>query len=302
MATTLPTEKKGAAGGWAMAGNLGGYGVGGAIGLFLTQKLPPVIAAVSMGALVLLASAPALWVKEKKPESHPIFRAVLNLLKDAWQTMKSKEGWTGLVICLSPVGAGGVAGLFSDMASKYGAGDNHVALVNGLFGGIVSAVGCVAGGYVADKINRRAAYGIAGALTALVALVMSFMPMTPMVYTVGCLGYQFMLGIAYAVWAAFVLDLMGHGAGVATKHALLAAAANQATNYMLVFDGLAADGHVLGGKLGLGPKGALRADALGTAVGLVILVAMLEVVRRMKRDMATAAALKAEPDAESKVA
>jgi hypothetical protein len=40
---------------------------------------------------------------------------------------------------------------------------------------------------------------------------------------------------------------MGHGAGVATKHAILAAVVNQASSYMLVFDGLAADGHVLGG-------------------------------------------------------
>jgi PAT family beta-lactamase induction signal transducer AmpG len=289
MATTLPTEKKGSAGGWAMAGNLGGYGVGGAIGLFLTQKLPPVLAAISMAALVVAVSAPALMVKEKAPPAHPIFKAVGNLLKDAWKTMKSTDGWTGFVICLSPIGCGGVAGLFSDMASKYGAGDNQVALVNGLFGGIVSAVGCIAGGYVADKMNRRLAYGLAGALTGVVAIVMSMLPMTPNVYTIGCLAYSFALGIAYAAWAAFVLDLMGHGAGVATKHALLAAAGNQATNYMLVVCGLAADRHVLGGMLGEGPRAALRADALGTVVGLAILLVMLVIVSRHKRAVALAA-------------
>ena len=290
MATTLPTEKKGSAGGWAMAGNLGGYGIGGAIGLFLTQKLPPVLAAISMAALVVAVSAPALLVKETAPPAHPIFKAIANLLRDAWKTMKSKEGWTGFVICLCPIGCGGVTGLFSDMASKYGAGDNQVALVNGLFGGIVSAMGCVLGGYAADKINRRLAYGIAGALSGIVALVMSMMPMTPNVYTVGCLAYSFVIGIAYAAWAAFVLDLMGHDAGVATKHALLAAAGNQATNYMLVFDGLAADRHVLGGVLGEGPKAALRADALGTVVGIVILGAMLVVVSRHKAAMNARAA------------
>ncbi|MEO7095498.1 MAG: MFS transporter [Polyangiales bacterium] len=294
MATTLPTEKKGSAGGWAMAGNLGGYGIGGAIGLFLTQRLPPVLAAISMAALVVAVSAPALRVKEIAPPAHPIFKAVANLLRDAWKTMKSTEGWTGFVICLSPIGCGGVQGLFSDMASKYGAGDNQVALVNGLFGGIVSAIGCILGGYVADKMNRRLAYGIAGVLTAIVALAMSFMPMTPNVYTVGCLAYSFALGLAYAAWAAFVLDLMGHGAGVATKHALLAAAGNQATNYMLVICGLAADRHVLGGMLGEGPRAALRADALGSFVGLGILSAMLVIVSRHKRALALAAPLSVE--------
>jgi len=116
-------------------------------------------------------------------------------------------------------------------------------------------------------------------------VAMALMPMTPMVYTVGCLAYQFVIGLAYAAWAAFVLDLMGHDAGVATKHAILTAAANQATNYMLVFDGLAADRHLpfVGGLLGEGPKAALLADAIGTVAGLVLLGGMLLVVRRFAR-------------------
>jgi MFS family permease len=283
MAITLPAEKKGAAAGWAMAGNLGGYGIGGAIGLFLTQHLSPAPAAISMAALVVATSLPALFIREPIPESHPILKAVGHLLRDAWTTFKSREGWTGLIICLCPVGAGGVANLFSDMASRYQATDAQVAIVNGLFGGLVSALGCVVGGYMADRMNRRLAYGLAGALAGAVALGMSALPMTPNVYTAGCLAYSFANGIGYAAWAAFVLDLMGHGAGVATKHAILAAAGNQAASYMLVFDGLAADQHVFGGILGEGPRAALRADALGTALGIVVLGAMLWVVARSKR-------------------
>jgi MFS family permease len=284
MAITLPKEKKGSAAGWAMAGNLGGTGLGGALGIILTDKVPLGVAAVIMGALVVLATLPAFFITEPAAESHPIFRAIGRLLRDAWRTLKSRDGWTGLVICLSPIGAGGLTGLFSDIAGRYQAGPNQVALVNGLFGGIVSAIGCVLGGYVADKMNRRLAYALAGAITGAIAIAMSFMPLTPNVYTVGCLAYQFALGIAYAAWAAFVLDLMGHDAGVATKHAILTAAANQATNYMLVFDGLAADRHVFGGWLGEGPKAALRADALGTVAGLALLGVILMVIRRFRAE------------------
>ncbi len=83
MAISVPKEKKGAAGGWAMAGNLGGYGIGGAIGLFVTQKLPTPVAAVSMGALILLAALPALWIQEPAPPSHPIWQTVKNVFRDA---------------------------------------------------------------------------------------------------------------------------------------------------------------------------------------------------------------------------
>lgn len=298
IAITLPAEKKGSAGGWAMAGNLGGYGIGGAVGLFVTQKMPTMFAAIVMTVLVLLAAAPALLVKEPTPPNHPIGTAIKNLLRDAWRTMKSREGWTGLVICLSPVGAGGAIGLFSAMASNYHASDAQVALVNGIFGGIVSAVGCVVGGYAADKMNRRLAYALAGAACGVCAVVMSMLPLTPSVYTYGCLAYQFANGIAYAAWAAFVLDLMGHDAGVATKHALFAAAANQATNYMMVLDGYASDGKLLAGKLGAtGPVAMLRMDALQTVIGLAVIGVMVFVVRRFV--LRTSVAPAATPAAET---
>jgi MFS transporter, PAT family, beta-lactamase induction signal transducer AmpG len=280
MAISVPTEKKGAAAGWAMAGNLGGYGVGGAVGLFVTQKLPTPIAAASMTALIIAASLPALWIHEHAAVAHPIGETIKRVFRDAWTTLKSRQGWTGLVICLMPVGAGGAVGLFSAIATPYRAGDTQVALVNGIFGGIVSAVGCVVGGWAADRINRRLAYVLAGAGCAIVAFVMSLMPMTPSVYTVGCLSYQFVNGIAYAAWASFVLDLMGDDAAVATKHALYAAAANQATNYMMVVDGLAADRKVLGGALGGGPPAMLRMDALQTVIGLVVIASAVLLARK----------------------
>jgi len=281
MAITLPADKKGAAAGWAMAGNLGGYGVGGAIALFVTQKIPTAIAAMVMTGLVLACAAPAIFIQEDEPEAHPLGRAILRLLRDTWRTVKSKEGWTGLVICLTPVGAGGATGLFSAMASEYQASDQQVALVNGLFGGIVSALGCVVGGYICDRMNRRLAYVLAGTGCAAVAIAMSAMKINPSTYTYGCLSYSFVNGIAYAAWAAFVLDLMGNDAGVATKHALFAAAANQATNYMTVIDGLASDQKILHGRLGKGAVAVLRADALQTVVGLVVIGVMVFLVRKL---------------------
>src|SRR6266496_3997777 len=41
MAYCAPEEAKGRAGGWFQAGNLGGYGLGGGFGLWLSQNVPP---------------------------------------------------------------------------------------------------------------------------------------------------------------------------------------------------------------------------------------------------------------------
>lgn len=279
MASTLPPEARGKAGGFAMAGNLGGYGVGGAIGLFLAQRLSSFTTSVCVAGIVVATALPALWIREKAHPPHPIFQAVKLLLRDAWRTLKSRDGWTGLVICLTPVGCGGLSNLFSTIAPQYHASGDQVALVNGLFGGLVSAVGSVVGGYLADRMHRRVAYGLAGFASAAVAMGLAIAPMTPTVYTVGCLTYQFAIGVAFATWIAFVLDLMGDDAGVATKHAIFAAAGNLASSYMNFVDGAAVDGHFLPKLLGSGPKAAMKADALGTIAGLVVLVWMLYLAR-----------------------
>jgi hypothetical protein len=201
-------------------------------------------------------------------------------VRDAWRTLRSTAGWTGLVICLAPVGAGGAVGLFAAIATDYGAGDTQIALVKGLGGGLFSAAGCLIGGYVADHIDRRLTYVLAGSASAACALAMAWAPLTPTVYTVGCLAYELTNGVAFAAWTAFVLDLMGNDQAVATKHALFAAAGNQATNYMIILDGLAKDGRFA--ALGAGPVALLEMDALATAVGVIVLAGMTLWVRRRR--------------------
>ena len=72
---------------------------------------------------------------------------------------------------------------------------------------------------------------------------------------------------------------MGDDFAVVTKHTILAAAANFVSTYMNFIDGAAVDGHFLPKLLGTGPKAAMRADARGTMVGLVVLVWTLRLAR-----------------------
>jgi MFS family permease len=281
MAIALRNEKKGAAAGWSMAGNLGGTGLGGALALWLAQHVSPGLTASALAAACAACIFPALAIVEKPPEKHPLGRAFLNLAKDVWQSVKSREGWTGLLICLSPVGTGAATGLFSAVAVDYHAGEWHVELVNGVLGGIVGAIGCLVGGYLADRMNRRLCYVLAGALTSVFAIVMAFGPATPRGFAFGCLAYQFANGIAYAAFAAFVLEMIGHGPGVTTKYALLVGASNQAISYVQWLDG---KGYDWGAKRAIGGRaGMLGMDVLATAIGITILGSVVFFLRRSDR-------------------
>ncbi len=278
MAITLPNKIKGAAAGWSMAGNLGGTGIGGALALWLAQHVSPIKTSLILAGVCLVCALPALLIVETAPEKHPVGRAFLNLAKDVWGMLKTRAGWTGLLICLSPVGTGAATQLFSAVASDYGAGEWHVELINGVLGGVVGAVGCLVGGYLADRMNRRLCYVLAGVLTSVCAIVMALGPATPGGFAFGCLAYQFANGIAYAAWAAFILEMIGHGPGVTTKYSLFTGAANQAISYVTALDGL---GYRWGARRAMGGRvGMLGMDVLATAVGIGVLGSVLLLVRR----------------------
>ena len=275
MATTVPADKKGAAAGWSMAGNLGGTGLGGALGLYLTEHQSKPVTAVVLAAVILLCGLPVMRIEEPLREAKPALKAVVSLAKDLWATAKSREGWTGLIICLSPVGAGAAANLFAGgMHNDYQATEHQVEIVTGVLGGIVSAVGCLVGGYLADKMNRRAAYALAGALMAAVAVAMAFGPQNPTAFNVGTLAYQFANGIGYAAFVAFVLEMIGHEGAVATKYTLFVAASNWAISYTAILDGWGYDKWKV--------PGLFLVDAAATVGGIVILVGMMAVVGKKK--------------------
>jgi MFS transporter, PAT family, beta-lactamase induction signal transducer AmpG len=294
MAATTRPEDQGRASGFRMAGNVGGTGIFGALAIKLGSLADRQVAVLAMAAVVLLSSLAALAVAEPA-RLQAAARAVagaagrgagalgemLHRLRvvgaDLLHTLLSREGWTGLVICAVPVGAGALTNLFSGMGKPYGASENQVALVNGLLGGVVGAAGAVAGGWMADRMNRRLAYAVAGGLTACSALAMYLGPLAPATYVWGTLGYNLANGIAFATLAALILDMVGHSPAAATKYTAFIAVSNLAGSYVEAIDGL---GSEVGG---MGVRGAVLFDALLTVAGIAVLLAMVAVTRREAR-------------------
>jgi hypothetical protein len=205
---------------------------------------------------------------------------------DLWGTVRSRQGFTGLVICLVPVGTGALTNVFSAMAKDYGAGARTVEIVNGYGGGAVAVLGALAGGFLADRMSRRLAYAMAGGATALSAVAMLLAPMTHTTYAWGTLAYGFANGIAFATWAGMVLEMVGHSAATATKYAFFNAASNVAISYTTWLDGQAARLDV-GGVTGA--RAMLAADALLGCAGIAVLLAMVALVRRRGAGASSAA-------------
>lgn len=231
---------KGRAGGWYQAGNLGGYGIGGGLALWLAQSLPPWMAGAFIGAISALCCLALPFIAEGGLARHEtaLWRNLVEVGRDLWAVARTRRGFLGLLICFLPIGSGAASNLWAAVADDWHAGANAVALANGVFGGIVSAVGCVLGGYLSDRMDRKVSYAAYGALQALCAVAMALAPRTELMYIVFTLAYALITGLTYAGFSAVVLEAIGRGAA-ATKYNVFASLSNIPIAYMTVADGWA---------------------------------------------------------------
>jgi MFS transporter, PAT family, beta-lactamase induction signal transducer AmpG len=293
VALTVPDERRGAVSGWQTAGNLGGMAAGGALLVWLNGHVSPSVTAICVAGLCAVSAAPAIFVSEEPLPRRRVLGLFVDLVKDLGRTLRAREGWTGLLICLSPVGAGALTNLFGALARDYAPDDagaeRLVLIVTGLFGGVVNALGAVLGGYVTDRMDRRLAYLLFGGLTAICALATAAGPTSPATFSVGCLAYQLANGMAYAAFYAFVLELIGRRKAVTTQLALYAGASNLASTYVTWLDGWAYDRakERLPERLSAGAPGMLTMDATATIVGIA---ALWMVMGRLRRPAPSAAA------------
>ena len=289
MALTVPNAKRGAAAGWQTAGNLAGTAVGGALIAWMIAHLAPSSTALSLAAICAVSALPAAFVHEVPPPRRSVARLLRDLFREVWRTLRSRDGWTAMIICLSPVGAGALTNLFSALAKDYAPSDavaeHLVIVVTGLLGGIVNIVGALLGGVLADRMNRRLAYALCGGLSGVCAVAMLLAPASPAAFTLGTLAYSLINGLCYAVFYSFVLELVGKresAATVTTQLALYIGASNLAAAYVTWLDGFAYDRAkaLAPGWASAGRAGMLAMDALSTFVGLAVLALMILHVRR----------------------
>ena len=237
MAKTVADEKKGRAGGWYQAGNLGGMGIGGGAGIWLSNHFSYQTAGIVL-SIAMLACALALYFvpqvyAEKERTLKEGFKTIVIDIKDLF---RSPIAIFTTAIIITPIGIGAAALIWSSVGSDWKVTADTVALVTGVISGGVSAIGCVFGGWIADKLGRWWAFFGSGTLMAIVTLVMSFSNFTPSAYVSGVLLYAFMFGFANAAFSAIVLYAIGKGLA-STKYALLSSISNIAPVYMTIFDG-----------------------------------------------------------------
>ncbi len=235
----LPRSLMGKASGWSQAGNVGGAGLGGGLGLYLAQHVQAQwVSGAALGLVCMLCAIPLIWMTAApRPHVRPGVLATLReVLRDVWSVVGSRAGLLVIILMLLPLGSGGASNFWSAIAGEWRVNGDTVALINGLANGAVSVVGSLVGGYLCDKMDRKTAYCLFGALIAVNLIAMAYAPRTPVVFIVSTLLYYAIIGACYAAYSAVVLETIGTGAA-ATKFNLMSSVSNVPIALMATADG-----------------------------------------------------------------
>jgi PAT family beta-lactamase induction signal transducer AmpG len=241
MAQCVPAQMRGRASGWAQAGNLGGAGVGGGLGLLLAEHVSQqwvsgaVLAAICFACWGCVRLVPAA----RRTRSVPTYLDELKgVVRDVWEVARSRVGYLALILMVLPIASG--AAPWSAIAGEWGAGADLVAVVNGVVGGLASAAGALLGGYVCDRMSPGRAYCVFGLIAGAIAVVMAWWARTPAAFIVFTLGYSAAVGCGYAAYSAIVLQAIGQRSA-ATNFNLMSAVSNVPIALMTSFDGWSHD-------------------------------------------------------------
>jgi MFS transporter, PAT family, beta-lactamase induction signal transducer AmpG len=262
MAHSVADAEKGRASGWYQAGNLGGGGLGGGLGIWLTDTFSLAVAAVTLASVMMICLAALRFAPAVSgPRDGSIGGKLRELARDFRDMLRSPAVLLAIALVTAPIGIGAASYLWSAVAPGWGATANTVALVTGFLGALVSAASCVLGGWMADRYGRWSAFFGAGVVMAAVALVMAASPRTPDAYAVGVLFYAFSLGLASAAYSAVVIHAVG-GSAASAKYAILSSFGNLPLVCMTAFDGWMYERW--------GPEGMLTGEALLALVCIAI--------------------------------
>jgi PAT family beta-lactamase induction signal transducer AmpG len=276
LAHDVTEELKGRAGGWLQAGNLGGVGIGGGAGIWLAERLSePWMTGALIGIACLLCSIGLIFISEpiSTIREKKYFKTIGNLNRDLWKILKSRMGFLALFLCFLPIGSGAASNLWSAISNDWHASADTVALVVGVLGGILSAVGCLVGGWICDMMDRKKAYILFGMIQALCAVSMAFSPYTEQTFVIWTSLYAFSTGLTYAGFSAFVYEAIGKGAA-ATKYNVYASLSNIPIYYMIYIDEWS---HGKWGAFGM-----LSAEAIMALIGVILFISIFVSVNKMK--------------------
>ena len=243
MAAVVPPSLKTRASGYFNAGSLGFGALSGGGLLYLSQHMARPLFGVLCGLVVGLPGLLALLIAEPEVEARgePLAAVLRRMGREFHGTFWNWKGLPLLLMLVAPLGSGAALSLLPGLAPAYRVSVNGVALMNGIAGGLLSALGALLVGYVKLPLDRRPVYAWAAIANALTLGILLVGEPRPLLYYAASVLYSLTVGACYALFTSLVLQLLGvSGKSGGSRYAIALSLGNAPVVYMTKVDGLGA--------------------------------------------------------------
>lgn len=269
-------ETRRAASSFYQAGSLGFGALSAWLLLYMSSRLSPGALGWLANALISLPALAALAAPAQQSFGQGSFGQALRQVGVEFQ--RSFKSWRALpyVLCMLFPGASGAAiGLLPGVAAGYHVSGDSVAWINGLAGGLLTAVGSMSFAVIPTmltaagvRVRATVLYMVLSLVNCAALAVLWLGFPSPGAYLAGTVLYLFTIGACYACTTAVILEFLGDaGRSGSTRYSIINALCNLPVQYMILFDGWGGDR--------FGARGLAGAECVIGALGTVALLVYL---------------------------
>ena len=177
--------------------------------ILVAQRTSAAWVAPLLAILVFLPALSVSRIPEPKVEPVALRVHVRSLWREFVQTLRSRDGRVGLLLCILPAASPSLNFFLPALASDFHASPALTAAANGGAGWLVTMFGTLVGGMLCARIDRAKVYILAALVMALSAAFWLFSPLNQTSYAVGVFFYTLAQGAADTASMAVVFRAIG---------------------------------------------------------------------------------------------
>jgi PAT family beta-lactamase induction signal transducer AmpG len=253
---------------WITVGNIGGGGAMAAATGELVRNFSPAMAALLLGAVIMLPTAVFPWMQAPGPDRCLARESFPQFFSEVVSLLKRREVLIAIVLFVAPAATFSLTNFLAGLGNDFHASGHFVGLV----GGTGVLLGGIAGCFIFPLIDRllplRFLYLCVGAVGSIFTLALILLPHTPAAFAVALIGENVFQALVITVMIAIAFETIGRSNPLAaTTYSLLISASNVPITYMLFIDSAGYAYH--------GVSGSYAADAGVSLIACLILAALL---------------------------
>ena len=238
LSNITPHEQKNPLSKWINIALISGSGVIIAVGGELVHGLPLFMAAVVMGAIVVMPAAVFPFMPAPGPDRRLAAESFLQFNREVVSLLGRREVVIVLLLFLSPCSSFVLPNLLGGLGADFHASARVVSLAGGAGAFVPGLIGCFLFPVIARRLRLRSFYFANGILGCLFTLSLVVLPHTTTTFALAVFGEFLFQAVAFSIQIGIVFDAIGpENPLAATTFSFLTAATNVPVTYITLIDG-----------------------------------------------------------------